>query len=58
MLKAIFLAVLILAVVAWLTRAPRVRRALWAVLLLIAAYGILKATGVIDALAPSRTGVL
>lgn len=45
-------AVLIVAVV---TRAAPVWRAFWALAGLIAAYVLLKLTGVIDALAPSRT---
>ena len=53
-LRVLVLAIVALALAAWLTRAPRLRRALWAALALVAAYGLLKATGVIDALAPDR----
>ena len=46
------------ALVAFVTRAPRVRRALWVTLWLLGAYAVLKVTGVIEALAPARDGVL
>lgn len=58
LLRVLALAILVLAVASWLTGAPRLRRALWAALVLVAAYGVLKATGVIDAMAPPRLGYL
>jgi VIT1/CCC1 family predicted Fe2+/Mn2+ transporter len=57
MLRYLVVLIALLAVAAVLTRAPRVRRALWTVLTLVAVYGVLKATGVVDALAPARDGV-
>lgn len=57
MLRFILLFVVALAIVAILTRGPAVWRALWVLLAIIGVYVILKATGVIDGLAPSRIGV-
>lgn len=54
MLRFLFLALVALVIAAMLTRSPRLRRALWIVFGLIAFYGILKITGVIEALAPDR----
>lgn len=50
---ALLVAVLVVAVV---TRAPAVWRAFGVMAGLVAVYVVLKLTGVIDALAPSRTG--
>lgn len=57
-LRLLLVAVLILLVAAWLTRAPRLRRAIWIVMVAIAVYGVLKATGVIEAIAPARDGAI
>lgn len=57
MLRILFLAVIALAVVAIFTRSPRARRVLWALFGLLAVYAALKATGVIEAIAPARDGV-
>ena len=56
MLRLVFLLLVVLALVA-VTRAPGARWALWVALGLVLVYAVLKLTGVIDALAPSRTGV-
>jgi hypothetical protein len=58
MLRAIFVFVVALGAVALVTRSRNARRALWVVLGALAVYGVLKLTGVIDAMAPSRMGVL
>ena len=50
---ALLVAVLVVAVV---TRSPAVWRAFGVMAGLVAVYVVLKLTGVIDALAPSRTG--
>jgi len=57
MTRLILLAAAMLLVVSFLLRAPRLRRVLWALMLAIAAYSVLKATGVIEAAAPDRIGV-
>ncbi len=57
MFRFILLFVIGLAIVGWLTRMPGVRRALWVALVLLGIYAVLKATGVIEALAPARNGV-
>jgi hypothetical protein len=57
MLRLVFLLLVVLALVAAITGAPGARRALWVALGLVLLYAALKLTGVIDALAPSRTGV-
>jgi len=57
MLRFAFLLVLAIALVAVITRAPGPRRVLFVVLGLMVVYTILKLTGVIDEMAPSRTGV-
>ncbi len=54
MLRFIVLAVVLLAVFAWLTRSARARQAIWTILILLALYAVLKATGVIEAIAPTR----
>lgn len=54
MLRFLFLALVALVVATLLTRSPRLRRVLWIVFCLIALYGLLKITGVIEALAPDR----
>jgi len=53
-LRSIVLALAALVIAAILTRSPRIRRLLWFVCALIALYGFLKITGVIEAIAPSR----
>jgi hypothetical protein len=57
MLRFVFLVLIALGVVALVTRAPLARRALYVLLGLMVLYTVLKLTGVIDAIAPSRTGV-
>lgn len=57
MLRIVFLAAVALAVVALFTRSARLRRGLWAILVLMAVYAVLKLTGVIDAMAPDRDGM-
>lgn len=57
MLRLLFLALTLGAIVAAITRSPRLKRALWAAVLLLAFYGLLKATGVVEALAPARDGI-
>jgi hypothetical protein len=57
MLRVLLFLVLALAIAALIFRRPALRRALWAALVLVAVYGVLKATGVVDALAPAETGV-
>ena len=49
--------VLAVALVALVTRAPAARRLLYVILAAALLYAVLKLTGVVDALAPSRTGV-
>ena len=56
-MKYLLTLVLIVALVAFVTRLPSVRRALLIVLGLLACYALLKMTGVIEALAPARDGV-
>lgn len=55
-LRIIVLALVVLGVFAWLTRSPRARQAIWTMLVVIAVYAVLKATGVIEAIAPNRDG--
>lgn len=57
MFRFILLFVIGLAIVGWLTRTPGVRRGFWVALALLGTYAVLKATGVIEAIAPSRNGV-
>ncbi|HMQ93265.1 MAG TPA: hypothetical protein PKA33_17705 [Amaricoccus sp.] len=57
MLRFLLALVLALALVATVTRAHGPRRFLFALLGLMVLYTILKLTGVIDAMAPSRYGV-
>lgn len=57
MLRFVFFAAVALAVIALFTRSTRLRRGLWAVLVLMAAYAVLKLTGVIEAVAPDRDGM-
>ncbi len=57
MLRFLFVFMLLVAVAALFARAPRARRVLWTILALIALYGVLKATGAIEAIAPARDGV-
>ncbi len=57
MLRLLFLGLVLGAIFAAITRKPRLKRVLWAAVLVIAAYGLLKATGVVEAIAPARDGV-
>lgn len=57
MFRIILLFVIGAAIVGWITRTPGVRRALWVALALLGTYAVLKATGVIEAIAPARDGV-
>jgi hypothetical protein len=57
MTKLLFFLVVILAIAALIARSPRAKGVLWATFVLLAIYAILKATGVIEALAPARDGV-
>jgi hypothetical protein len=57
MLRYLAAIIVALALVALVTRAPGPRRVLFAILGLVVLYAVLKLTGVVDALAPSRTGV-
>jgi hypothetical protein len=57
-MKYLLTLALIVAFVAMVTRLPSVRRALLILLGLLAFYAVLKMTGVIEALAPDRDGVL
>jgi hypothetical protein len=56
-LRFVFLVLIALGLVAVVTRSPLARRTLWVLLGLMVLYAILKLTGVIEAIAPSRTGV-
>lgn len=47
----------LLVLASFLTRLPSVRRALRILLAILVVYAILKLTGVIEAIAPSRSGV-
>ena len=49
--------ILACAIVALFARSQRARRILWGIALALAAYAVLKALGVIEMLAPDRTGV-
>lgn len=57
MLRILFLVVALLLLVALLTRADTLRRALYVILGAMALYAVLKTTGVIEAWAPDRIGV-
>jgi hypothetical protein len=57
MLRILIVIVIILAIVAFVTRAPGLRRALIAICVAAVIYTILKLTGVIEAMAPDRIGV-
>ena len=56
-MKYLLTLVVVVGLVAYVTRLPSVRRALMVVLGLLAFYAVLKMTGVIEAVAPSRDGV-
>ncbi|MBP7242256.1 hypothetical protein [Amaricoccus sp.] len=58
MLRFIVLSIAILVGVAWLTRSTRARQAVWTILVVLAVYAVLKLTGVIEDIAPSRAPVL
>lgn len=55
MLRVILALLAAVLIVAAVTRSAPVWRAFWALAGLIAVYVVLKLTGVVDALAPSRT---
>ncbi len=57
MLRFLIVIVIILAIVAFVTSAPGLRRVLIAIGVAAVIYTILKLTGAIDAMAPDRTGV-
>ena len=56
-MKYLLTLVLVVGFVAVVTRLPSVRRALLVLLGLLAFYAVLKMTGVVEAIAPSRGGV-
>jgi hypothetical protein len=56
-MKYLLTLVLLVAVVAFVTRWASVRRALLILLGLLGFYAVLKMTGVIEAIAPDRSGV-
>ena len=58
MLRYAIILFVALVMVALLSGNPRTRRALWVLAGLAVLYVVLKLTGVIDALAPDRSGVL
>ena len=58
MLRFILLAFVALSLITLVTRNRTLRRAVYVSLALMALYAVLKLTGVIDALAPDRNGVL
>ncbi len=57
MTRFLFILVVLIAVVALFASSPRSRHVSWAVFVALAVYAVLKATGVIEALAPDRDGV-
>ena len=57
MLRILVVIVIILAIVAFVTRAPGLRRVLIAICVAAVIYTILKLTGVIEAMMPDRIGV-
>jgi hypothetical protein len=57
-MKYLLTLAVVVGFVAVVTRLPSVRRALLILLGLLALYAVLKMTGVIEALAPDRDGVL
>lgn len=57
MLRFIILVALVSLLVAMITRSRSANRVFWALLGITVAYTLLKLTGVIEALAPDRTGV-
>ena len=57
MFRMLFLVAVVLALVALITRAASARRALWVMFALAALYTVLKLTGVIEDMAPTRYGV-
>jgi threonine/homoserine/homoserine lactone efflux protein len=57
MLRYVTVLVVILGLIAILTRSPLARRALWVMGGLAILYTLLKLTGVIEAVAPDRSGV-
>jgi hypothetical protein len=56
-MKYLLTLVLLVAVVAFVTRWASVRRALLILLGLLGFYAVLKMTGIIEAIAPDRSGV-
>jgi len=57
MFRIVLLGMIVLFAVAYVTNARGLRRALVVVAGLLVVYAVLKMTGVIEALAPDRTGV-
>jgi len=57
MLRFVLWFAIALAIIALLTRRRRIRLALWLLLGILGTYAVLKATGVIEAIAPARDGV-
>jgi hypothetical protein len=57
MLRYVTVLVIVLLVVAMITRSRNIQRALWVVAGVAVVYTILKLTGVIEAIAPDRDGV-
>jgi hypothetical protein len=57
MLRHLFALIVLLALVAMVTRARGPRRVVWVVLGLMVVYTVLKLTGAIEAMAPDRSGV-
>jgi hypothetical protein len=57
MLRFIFLVALVSLVVAMITRSRSANRIFWTLLGVSVVYTLLKLSGVIEALAPDRTGV-
>lgn len=54
MLRILFAVFVVLVAAAVLTRSPRIKRIVWALVGVVVLYGVLKITGVIEAIAPSR----
>lgn len=58
MLRIVVIAAVLMFVVAYLTRSTLPKRILWAMFAIAVVYTILKATGVIEAMAPDRMGAI
>lgn len=57
MLRLVFPVLVVVAIVMLFTRSPALRRGFHVVLALMVLYAVLKMTGVIEAILPSRDGV-